>query len=99
MTCDRYYKFFETIAHKSRWRILEVLASGPLTVSEICAELGEEQSKVSHSLRKLAQCNVVTAEQIGKRRRYSLNKKTVKPLMKLVEKHVRCYCGQKCGVR
>ncbi len=99
MTCDKYYKFFETIAHKSRWRILEALASGPLIVSEICAELGEEQSKVSHSLRKLAQCNVVAVEQIGKRRRYSLNKSTVRPLMKLVEKHVHKYCGENCRLK
>ena len=99
MICNQYHKFFETIAHKSRWRILEALASGPLTVSEICAELGEEQSKVSHNLRKLAQCNVVAVEQIGKRRRYSLNKKTVAPLIKLVEKHVHAYCGQRCELK
>jgi len=97
MSCSQYYKFFETIAHKSRWRILEALASKPLTVTEICAELKEEQSAVSHNLRKLAECRIITAEQIGKRRRYSLNKETFAPLLKLVGKHVEKYCRCGCG--
>jgi len=98
MTCNQYYKFFETIAHKSRWRILEALASKPLTVTEICAALKEEQSKVSHNLKKLSDCNVLTVEQIGKRRRYSLNKDTILPLIKLVGKHVEIHC-KKCKLK
>jgi len=95
MKCNQYHKFFETIANKSRWSILEVLAIKPLTVTEICNQLKEEQSKVSHNLKKLAACNVITATQIGKQRRYSLNKDTFVPLLNLVGKHVEKYC--KCG--
>ena len=97
MTCSEYYRFFETIAHKSRWRILELLASGPKTVSEICEELGEEQSKVSHNLRKLAECNVLSVEQIGKHRRYSLNERTILPLMEIVREHVERFCKYGCN--
>ena len=46
MKCNQYHKFFETIANKSRWRILEALAIKPLTVTEMCNKLKEEQSKV-----------------------------------------------------
>tara|TARA_Y100000310_G_C20162024_1_gene569626 strand:- start:208 stop:504 length:297 start_codon:yes stop_codon:yes gene_type:complete len=92
MTCEKQYKFFETIAHKSRWRILELLASGPKNVTEIAKALNEEQSKVSHSLKKLLECNVVTATQIGKQRRYYLNKDTILPIIQLAGKHVEKHC-------
>ena len=68
----------------------------PRTVSEICENLKEEQSKISHDLKKLTLCNIVEIKKQGKNRLYSLNKTTIVPLMKLVEKHVRAYCGGKC---
>jgi len=91
-TCSKYYRFFETIASKPRWAILELLITKPHTVTEICSELGEEQSKVSHNLKKLADCNIIEAEQIGKHRHYSLNKDTFLPLLELVGKHVHKHC-------
>ncbi len=96
--CNCYHKFFKTIASKPRWRILEALANGPRTVSEIYSALNEEQSKVSHDLSKLASCNVITVEKIGKHRHYSLNKSTVLPLIRLIHSHVASCCGKECGV-
>ncbi len=92
MKCQKYHRFFETIASKPRWTILELLMQAPKTVTEICKELNEEQSKVSHNLKKLADCNIISAEQIGKTRRYSLNKDTFIPLLELVGKHVHKHC-------
>ena len=91
-TCSKYYRFFETIASKPRWAILELLMTGPRTVSEICEALEEEQSKVSHNLRKLADCNILTMEKIGKHRRYELNRDTFLPLLNIVGQHVHKHC-------
>ena len=80
-------------------RILEALMKKPLCVSEICQELGEEQSKISHNLKKLADCRFIEAKQAGKKRIYSLNKETIFPLMKLVDKHTKKYCCHNCVMR
>lgn len=96
MKCNSYNLFFETISNKLRLRIIELLMEKPLTVTEISKRLDEEQSKISHNLRKLSDCNFLTVRKEGKKRIYSLNKTTIVPLIKLVEKHVRCYCGSIC---
>lgn len=96
MKCKAYNTFFETVGNKTRMKIVEVLYNKPLTVNEICERLNEEQSKISHNLKILTECHFLTVKQKGKNRIYSLNKKTIVPLMRLVEKHVKCYCGQTC---
>lgn len=88
--------FFETISTKVRMEILFLLKEKSMSVTEICKALGEEQSKISHNLKKLVECRVVEAEQKGKQRIYSLNKDTIIPILDLVEKHVHKFCGQKC---
>lgn len=97
MICKSYFKFFETVSPRIRWKILTLLEKGSMGVSEICEALGEEQSKISHNLRKLADCHFINFTQKGKRRIYSLNKETIAPLMKLVEKHVEKHCKSFCG--
>ena len=99
MKCNSYYKFFETVSPKIRCRILEELRDKPMCVSEICKCLGEEQSKVSHNLKKLVICHCLDVKKEGKKRIYSLNKDTITPLMKLVEKHVKKHCKGPCGMR
>jgi len=66
---------------------------------EISSALQEEQSKVSHNLRALADCHFLDVEKKGKKRIYSLNKETIIPLMRLVEKHVKKYCKDFCVCR
>ena len=77
-------------------KIIETLISGPKSVSEICSLIKEEQSKVSHNLRKLMECRFLDVEKKGKQRIYSLNKDTIIPILKLVERHVHKYCGEVC---
>ncbi|MBW2992153.1 metalloregulator ArsR/SmtB family transcription factor [Candidatus Woesearchaeota archaeon] len=96
MKCHSYNVFFETIGARTRLRILELLMARPLSVTEICEALKEEQSKISHNLRKLADCHFLDVEQKGKQRIYSLNKETILPLMQLVGKHVASYCCKDC---
>jgi ArsR family transcriptional regulator len=96
MKCESYNLFFETIASRLRIAILELLMQGPKSVTEICSDLNEEQSKISHNLKKLAECHFVDTSRQGKKRIYSINKETIEPLMKLVEQHVHQFCGMEC---
>ncbi len=99
MKCESYFKFFETVSPRIRWQILGLLEKGPLSVTEIASILNEEQSKISHNLKNLADCNFLDVRKEGKKRIYSLNKETILPLMKLVEKHVEKYCKDFCRMR
>ena len=64
-----------------------------MNVSSIVEKTGFEQSSVSHNLRKLTECNILIVESKGRERFYSLNKDTVQPLLKLVQKHVEKNCS------
>ena len=99
MKCPSYNVFFETIANKTRIKILEILESKSMSVSEICTKLNQEQSKISHNLKCLADCHLLDVKKQGKQRIYSLNKETMVPLMKLVEKHVKRFCCKECGMK
>lgn len=99
MKCKSYYRFFEVIANETRFKIIESLSSGPLNVSQICFITKEEQSKISHNLKILLQCNVVEVKKDGKNRVYYLNKETIEPMLKLVEKHVEKNCVGKCVLK
>jgi len=97
MKCPAYHMFFESIAPEMRVKILFALKNKAMSVNEIAKSLNEEQSKISHNLKKLTQCRFIEVEKKGKHRIYSINKDTVLPLIKLVEKHVKCNCCEGCG--
>lgn len=96
MKCKSYKVFFETISNKTRLSIIELLQKKPMSVTDICEALKEEQSKVSHNLKKLTDCHFLDVEQKGKQRIYSLNKETIVPLLNLVTKHVEKFCDKSC---
>lgn len=96
MTCNSYDLFFETFSNKTRIRIIKTLNLCPKSVTEICKVTKEEQSKVSHNLRKLMECNFLDVKREGKKRIYSLNKDTIIPILSLVDKHVKKYCCEEC---
>ncbi|MBN2053037.1 winged helix-turn-helix transcriptional regulator [Candidatus Woesearchaeota archaeon] len=96
MKCNSYDDFFRNFANKTKLRIIMLLKNTPMSVNELSEKMGEEQSKVSHNLAKLARCSVVAVEQQGKKRIYSLNKETVLPMLRLVEKHVKKNCDMRC---
>ncbi len=91
--------FFETLSTKLRWRILEILREKSRNVNEICKIVKEDQSKVSHNLRKLKNCHFIYVKKHGKERIYSLNEDTILPLLKLVDKHVKRYCCDFCQAK
>jgi DNA-binding transcriptional ArsR family regulator len=96
MKCASYNLFFDTFSNRTRMRIIESLQQGPKPVGEICRDIREEQSKVSHNLKKMMECHFLDVQRKGKQRVYSLNKDTIVPILKMVENHVHKYCGEKC---
>jgi len=84
--------FFETMATELKIDIVVSLKEKPMYVNELSEHLNQERSKVSHALKSLLECGIVTVNKDGKKRVYSLNKDTILPLLNLVERHVKKYC-------
>lgn len=87
-----YKTFFETLGNQKRWDIVRLLEDGPRDATHIARELKYEQSLVSHHLRRLEDCGFVSVKKSGTRRTYTLNAKTIRPLLKLVHAHIHAYC-------
>lgn len=87
-----YGIFFGTLVSKSRLKIINLLRKGSKNVSEIIKETKMNQTSVSHDLARLKKCGFVLSETNGKYRYYKLNKKTIKPLMLLIDRHMAQYC-------
>ena len=88
--------FFETLGNQTRWNIINLLRDGEYKATDIAKELEFEQSLVSHHLKRLETCGFVTVQPNGTERVYSLNTKTIGPLLKLVHKHIDTYCAKAC---
>ncbi|MBL7055991.1 winged helix-turn-helix transcriptional regulator [Candidatus Woesearchaeota archaeon] len=94
---DAYKLFFGSLANPNRLRILNSLRDESRNVTELCKATGFEQTMVSHNLKRLEKCGMVFAEQKGKNRYYSINKATIKPLMKMIDAHMQKYCCKIIG--
>ena len=93
---NNYNLFFSNLANSLKIKIILTLRKKEMGVSEIVTELKVEQSKISHALKSLKDCNIVTMNQKGKERIYSLNKDTIVPMFALIDKHAFTYCKNKC---
>lgn len=89
------YGFFSTLANPTRLAIMEKLKSGPMNVSTIAAELGQEQSMISHNLMPLERCALVYSERKGKGKVYRMNTETMEKIFEAVENHVQKFCKAK----
>jgi DNA-binding transcriptional ArsR family regulator len=67
-----YIDAFETLADRTRCRIVESLKSGEKPVSEIVKHSGIHQSGVSRHLRILNQAGFVSMRPVGQQHLYSL---------------------------
>lgn len=77
---------------ESRLKIINLLRKGKRNVSEIVEELNMDQTAVSHDLKRLRECGFVTQEINGKFREYKLEDGTIKPLMDLIDRHMKGNC-------
>lgn len=96
MNESTYHIFFSNLSNPLRINIIAELKEKDFTVTALSKKLKVEQSKLSHALANLKQCNIVSVTQKGKERVYSLNKKTILPILKLIDEHSKLNCNGKC---
>ncbi len=87
------YGFFSTLANPTRLAIIEHLHEKPMSVTELVEAIGQEQSMVSHNLRPLTRCKLVSRRREGKNNVYYLNHETLDPILTAVENHAEKFCG------
>jgi DNA-binding transcriptional ArsR family regulator len=86
MNSSTYHIFFSKLSNPLRIDIISSLENKPKSVGELSEELKIEQSKLSHALKELKECNIVQVEQKGKQHIYTLTK-TIIPILKLISCH------------
>jgi len=96
MKKSTYHVFFGNLSNSLKIDIVLSLMKKEKNVGELSKNLNVEQSKVSHALSSLKKCNIVKVKQKGKSRIYCLNKKTIRPIFDLIDKHARTFCGGTC---
>jgi len=97
MKYNTYHVFFRNLANPIKIEIISALREKENSVSELSKELKIEQSKLSHALTSLRCCNIVKVKQKGKQRIYFLNKNTIVPMLKLIDKHAKTFCKGICS--
>jgi DNA-binding transcriptional ArsR family regulator len=92
------YKFFTNLANPTRLAILEQLMRQPMNVSELATVLEQEQSMISHNLKPLLECNIITSHHEGKKHIYMVNAETISPIFGAIDMHATRFCptGGKC---
>ena len=92
-----YHLFFANLANPLRVDIISSLKEKEMCVNDLALKMGVEQSKLSHALTILKNCNLVNSKQKGKNRIYSINKKTLMPLLRIIDNHTKKHCKCKCS--
>jgi DNA-binding transcriptional ArsR family regulator len=92
------YRFFTNLANPTRLAAIEQLLLKPMSVNELATELGQEQSMISHNLKPLLLCNLITIQRQGKKHIYTVNEETMRPILGAIENHAQKFCptGGKC---
>lgn len=98
MSHNAYHVFFNNLANPLKIGIILSLRKEGKNVTEITNKLKVEQSKVSHALKALKNCNIVNSQQKGKERLYSLNEDTIIPMLELIDRHALMHCTGKCCI-
>lgn len=91
-----YDRFLRTLCNRTRLAIVQSLIGKQKNVNQLTKELDIHQTSVSHALKRLLDCGFVFVKRNGKERVYSINKKTIKPLITLMESHIDNYCEKMC---
>ena len=79
-------EFFKTLGHPARIRILELLAQGDQSVTELMPELGLEPSNLSQQLAVLRRAGMVVARKHGNNVIYSIASDDMAELLLLARK-------------
>jgi DNA-binding transcriptional ArsR family regulator len=89
---DLCYGFLSTLANPTRLAIMEKLYESDMNVTELSAALGQDQSMISHNLKKLLRCNLAYSTPSGKSTIYSLNRETAEAVFRVVQDHAQKHC-------
>ena len=92
MNKKTYHIFFSRLSNPVRIEIISALREKEMSVNELCKKLKIEQSKLSHALGSLRCCNIVQSKVEGKKRIYYLNRDTILPILKIIDKHEKTFC-------
>ena len=92
---NTYHVFFSKLSNPLRISIIISLDKKPKSVLELSKELRVEQSKLSHALAELRECNIVQVSHEGKKRVYSVSH-TIKPILRLIDIHSKSCCSGIC---
>jgi DNA-binding transcriptional ArsR family regulator len=92
------YRFFTNLSNPTRLAALEQLMYKPMSVNELTTALGQEQSMISHNLKTLLACNLITIQIQGKKHIYTANQETLSPIFESIQNHAQKFCpsGGKC---
>jgi len=92
------HRFFITLANPTRLAAIEQIMYKPMSVNDLATVLGQEQSMVSHNLKPLLRCNLITIQKQGKKHIYTANQETLTPIFSAIENHAQKFCptGGKC---
>jgi len=92
------YRFFKNLANPTRLAALEQLMDKPMSVNELATILGQEQSMISHNLKPLLKCNLISIQKQGKKHIYTVNQETLTPILGAIQTHAKKFCptGGKC---
>ena len=85
---------FNAVAEPRRRQILDALAGGELSVSDLVAELGMAQPQVSKHLRVLREVGAVDVRSEGRQRLYRLNGRALKPIHDWVKEYERTWSAR-----
>lgn len=81
--------FFKILSNEIRIDIIRELEAHDRTVMELVQKIKHNQTTISHNLRYLSEYGFVIARKEGRYRIYKLNEKIVKPLLEIVDKHLK----------
>jgi DNA-binding transcriptional ArsR family regulator len=82
---------FNAVAEPRRRQILDVLAGGERSVNDLVERLGQTQPQVSKHLRVLREVGLVDVRDEGRKRIYSLNGRSLKPIHDWVKGYERAW--------
>lgn len=80
-------QLFKLLGDPNRLRIVCALLEKPLCVADLAAEVGMEQSALSHQLRHLKAASLVKSERKGRQVVYSLNDEHVLEIIRQALDH------------
>jgi DNA-binding transcriptional ArsR family regulator len=89
------YGFLSTLANPTRLAIMEKLYQSDMNVTQLSKAFKQDQSMISHNLKKLMLCRLVYSTRSGKSTIYSLNIETAEAIFNTVRNHAQKHCPYK----